>query len=613
MGSEPTSVGREHRYVVTKKSWRSRVRVGLVLSAVAIGFVDCGNGTAPTRPTPPSNLEPAVRAGQETLQAPTTVSWDCLTNTGFGRSVGCPTPPPPAAGSARVGASAVPEAPINLSAAISGSTVTLSWTAPPSGSTSYILEAGSGPGRTDIVPAFNTGSSATTIVFTNVPAGTYFVRVRASNSTGVGAASAEVVVIVSGSGSCPPSPPVGLSSTVAGATVTLTWNPPGGSCPAASYIIEAGSAAGLSNLANFNTGSSGTSFTATGVASGTYFVRTRATNSSGTSAPSNEITIVVGGSCSYSLTPASQAAPSTGGSFTTSVTASCAWSASSDQSWLTITSGASGTGSDTIVYSVASNGSGAERTAHITLSGAGGSVQLTVTQGVTTTSCTSLQTTARTVPGNAATYSVVLTASCAWSASSDQSWLTITSGSSGTGTTTIVYAVAANTGPTRTGHIFVSGAGSSSVLTVEQLAPLVANFTVSSLTAAFRKLLSDSSPVQILPAGAADACPLVNNSNNPILSCRFDATASTPAGGISQYVWTYFFATNQRTETTTSPQLVPTAAGCGFFEKIDTGGNQFIGMRVDLQVRDALSGSLSAVRTNQNIRVFPAGNCGYGF
>jgi len=91
---------------------------------------------------------------------------------------------------------APPRAPTALAFTLDGTTVNLTWTAPVEGSpTSYILEAGSGPGLANLVTQ-DTGSAATTLAYAGVPPGTYYVRVRAVNSLGAGVPSNEVVVTV---------------------------------------------------------------------------------------------------------------------------------------------------------------------------------------------------------------------------------------------------------------------------------------------------------------------------------------------------------------------------------------------------------------------------------
>ena len=79
-----------------------------------------------------------------------------------------------------------------------------------------------------------------------MPNGFYFLRVRARNAAGVSLPSTEVMLVV-GNVPAPPSSP-SLTHTVSGSTVTLTWSAPAFG-PVTGYIIEAGSATGLSNIA----------------------------------------------------------------------------------------------------------------------------------------------------------------------------------------------------------------------------------------------------------------------------------------------------------------------------------------------------------------------------
>jgi fibronectin type III domain protein len=192
----------------------------------------------------------------------------------------------------------VPSAPTGLAGSASGSTVVLTWSAPAGGDppTGYIIEAGSASGLANLAN-FATGDASTTLSATNVPAGSYYVRVRATNSSGTSAASNEVLVAVGGgSGPCTAAPgaPSGLNVvSIAGGTVVLAWNAAPGS--PSTYIVEAGSSPGRSNLADNDLGSAATTLTATGVGAGTYYVRVHARNACGTGGGSNEVVVVVGG------------------------------------------------------------------------------------------------------------------------------------------------------------------------------------------------------------------------------------------------------------------------------------------------------------------------------
>ncbi len=72
--------------------------------------------------------------------------------------------------------------------------------------------------------------------------------------------------------------------------VSLTWGAAAGN--ATTYVVEAGTAAGLANVGTFATGHLDTTFI-TPAPSGTYYVRVRAANAFGVSASSNEVTVVV--------------------------------------------------------------------------------------------------------------------------------------------------------------------------------------------------------------------------------------------------------------------------------------------------------------------------------
>lgn len=188
---------------------------------------------------------------------------------------------------------APPGPPGNLNFTVSGGTVTLTWGAPTIGGalSTYIVEAGSSAGGSDII-VFATNSTATSLTAT-APPGVYFVRIRGGNAAGTGAPSNETQIIVGGSAPClPPPSPANAVGSVAGSLVTLQWSASPG---ATSYVIEAGSLTGSNNIAAFDTQSTATSFSAA-APPGTYFLRIRARSGCGTSGPSSEVVITVGGS-----------------------------------------------------------------------------------------------------------------------------------------------------------------------------------------------------------------------------------------------------------------------------------------------------------------------------
>ncbi len=183
-----------------------------------------------------------------------------------------------------------PGPPFGLTATSAGSAVTLTWQAPTSGSPplSYVIEAGAVPGAANLAN-FSTGNTLTAYGTGGVPPGTYFVRARATTAQGTSAASNEAQLFVA-SACAPGAPGTPAVAFNSGGTVVLRWTAATGSPDA--YIAEAGTAPGLSNVAIADVGNV-TTLTATGVANGTYYVRMRARNSCGASAPSGELTVVV--------------------------------------------------------------------------------------------------------------------------------------------------------------------------------------------------------------------------------------------------------------------------------------------------------------------------------
>ena len=278
----------------------------LALTMTSLLTIAC-SGSAPTSPSRAAVAQPSAAAtvAQSTPSAlfgAGVVDFaSCLQ---AAAAPGCITAPRVRTSAVTAGALA-PTAPAGLTATAAGSTVTLTWLAPTGTDPVYvyIIEAGSKPGAADLA-SFSTGTNVTTFSASGVGAGSYYVRVRASDRIVSSAASNEVLLVVGGGGACtsPPGAPSGLATAASGSTVTLTWSAPAGGCAPTAYILQAGSAASLSNLANSNTGNTSTSYIAQGVGAGTYFVRILAANAFGQSAASNESTLVVGGTGPTTLT-----------------------------------------------------------------------------------------------------------------------------------------------------------------------------------------------------------------------------------------------------------------------------------------------------------------------
>lgn len=203
----------------------------------------------------------------------------------------------------------LPGPPVDLRVAVAGNNVAFSWSPPPVGAafTGYVLEAGTAPGTTLVTLPLGpvTGFALP------APSGVFWVRLRAVGPSGSGPASNEVQVSVP---SCSqPAVPSPLWGSVSGNLITLAW--PAAVGTFTSYLLEAGTATGLSNLAVVPM-----SITALTVAvpPGTYYLRVRAATACAQSAPSNEVVLTVAG-------PSLPAAPGTPTATVTGNLVSLSW------------------------------------------------------------------------------------------------------------------------------------------------------------------------------------------------------------------------------------------------------------------------------------------------
>lgn len=170
-----------------------------------------------------------------------------------------------------------------------------------------------------------------------------------------------------------------------------------------------------------------------------------------------QFSITQAGNCSMSIAPASQSLGAAGGAgspIAVAATTGCTWAATSGVPWLTIVSGTSGNGSGSVAFSVAPNTNTA-RVGTLLI----GDQTFTVNQSATLCSLT-INPSALSVAaagGGGSQVVVSTTSGCAWSASSNASWITVTSAASGTGPGNVNFSVAANTGGVRSGTLTIAG------------------------------------------------------------------------------------------------------------------------------------------------------------
>ena len=185
----------------------------------------------------------------------------------------------------------VPGAPRELTAvSIVGNMVSLSWVAPQGGipPTGYVVEGGLNPG--EVLASIPTGGLAPQFTLV-APSGAFYVRIHAVAGTLRSAPSNEIHIVVNLP--APPSAPANLLGLVNGSTVTLSWtNTAAGGATTSLRLNVTGALTTVLPLPM------GDAFTYANVPPGTYTLSVTAANASGSSAPSNSVTLTFPGACS---------------------------------------------------------------------------------------------------------------------------------------------------------------------------------------------------------------------------------------------------------------------------------------------------------------------------
>lgn len=226
------------------------------------------------------------------------------------------------------------------------------------------------------------------------------------------------------------------------------------------------------------------------------------------------------GQCSLTLSSATPGFNAPGGNGTLSVAAptGCSWSATSNASWITLGQATSGTGNGNVAFTVASYSGSQSRSGTIGVNG-----QLfTITQNGG--NCTfTLSSTTQNFMSSGGTGSITVTtaAGCGWTASTTDSFLTITSGANGSVNGRVTYLVAPNPGGQRNGTLRIAG----QTVTVTQNGGC-GSPTLSTAQASFSSAGSSSASVTLNTGGA---CSWTATANQSFLHLAGASSGSGPA------------------------------------------------------------------------------------
>jgi hypothetical protein len=172
---------------------------------------------------------------------------------------------------------------------------------------------------------------------------------------------------------------------------------------------------------------------------------------------SSAATNVVSGStskCQVTASASARSFPSAGGTGSVAVTTDreCSWTVTSDSTWVSFATPASGQGNATVAFSVAANPAASARAGHIQVN----DQQVQISEDPAPCRYAIDPGTASFgAPGGSGSVNVSALAGCAWSSSSAAPWLSVQGSGSGSGRAD--FSVAPNTGSQRSGTLTIAG------------------------------------------------------------------------------------------------------------------------------------------------------------
>lgn len=159
--------------------------------------------------------------------------------------------------------------------------------------------------------------------------------------------------------------------------------------------------------------------------------------------------------CEFTLSSTHQVVDGSGGDWSIDVRASaaqCAWTAAANVPWISILSAREGRGNGSVRFHVDPT-SGPPRVGTVTV--AGQTVQ--IEQGTGCTYAIDADTFVLDGSGGERQIAVTAPAGCSWTAESRTSWISISGGSTGTGSGAVTFRVQPTDGPERSGALIVAG------------------------------------------------------------------------------------------------------------------------------------------------------------